>query len=437
MSARAASWLAWCLWLLCVALISFALLFYFLASPTSPTGIPPALTAFFRVLSLAFPTVGALIASRRRENPIGWIFCAAGLLIGVQAFARGYADYALAGHTGAVPGGEFMDWISSWIGVPVVPLAGALLVLLFPNGKLLSRNWRTVVWMVVCGSAMLTLGAALGSGPLSFEPTRETPLGLGGAIGELRPTESGPLFNQPSFDRPADTEITAEGVVTILGRVGIFIILVSWLFAVAAMIMRMDQASGIERQQLKWFVYSVSLLVVGFLAAFLGFGLQSVAWHLGIAAFNFLPIAAGIAILRYRLYDIDVVINRTLVYGALTTALVAGYFGSITVLQGIGSLVVQAPFRALTGQKSTLAVVISTLVIAALFNPLRRRIQSFIDRRFYREKYDAAKTLESFSAKLRDEVDLDSMTEDLVEVVKETMQPAHVSLWLRPPERKE
>jgi hypothetical protein len=199
----------------------------------------------------------------------------------------------------------------------------------------------------------------------------------------------------------------------------------------------MDQASGAERQQLKWFVYSVSLLVVGFLAAFLGFGLQSVAWFLGIAAFNFLPIAAGIAILRYRLYDIDVVINRTLVYGALTAALVAGYFGSITVLQGIGSLVFQAPFRALIGQESQLATVAAVLAMAALFNPLRRRIQAFIDRRFYRKKYDAAKTLESFSAKLRDEVDLDSMTEDLVEVVRETVQPAHVSLWLRPPERKE
>ncbi len=437
MSARAASWLAWCLWLLCAALISFALLFYFLASPTSPTGIPPALTAFFKVLSLAFPTVGALIASRRPENPIGWIFCAAGLLIGVQAFARGYADYALAGHTGSLPGREFMAWISSWIGVPVVPLAGALLVLLFPSGMLLSRNWRPVVWMAVCGSVMLAIWVALGPGPLTFEPTREAPLGLGGAIGKLGPTESSPLFDQPSFARPAGAEISAGGVVDVIGRAGLFVLLVSWIFAVAAMIMRMDQASGAERQQLKWFVYSVSLLVVGFLAAFLGFGLQSVAWFLGIAAFNFLPIAAGIAILRYRLYDIDVVINRTLVYGALTAALVAGYFGSITVLQGIGSLVFQVPFLALTGQESQLATVAAVLAMAALFNPLRRRIQWFIDRRFYRKKYDAAKTLESFSAKLRDEVDLDRMTEDLVGVVTETMQPAHVSLWLRPPERKE
>jgi len=428
MSARTASWLAWCLWLLCVALISFGLLFYFLTSPIPPTDTPPALTVLFRVLSLAFPTVGALVASRRPENPIGWIFCGTGLLTGVQAFASGYADYVLPRHAGSLPGGELMAWISSWIGVPVVPLAGALLVLLFPNGKLLSRNWQPVVWMAACGSAMLALWAALGPGPLSFQPTFDNPLGLGGAIGKLGPSESGPMFDQPSFARPAGTEITFGGVVEILGRVGIFVVLVSWLFAVASMITRMDQARGAERQQLKWFVYSVTLLVVGFLAAFLGFGLHSTAWFLGIAAFNFLPIAAGIAILRYRLYDIDVIINRTLVYGALTTALALVYVGSIVVLQGL--------FRALTGQSSQLAVVACTLAIAALFVPLRRRVQAFIDRRFYRRKYDVAKTMEAFNVKLREDVDLDSVTEDLVEVVKETMQPTHVSLWLRPPEKE-
>jgi hypothetical protein len=422
MSVRATSWLAWSLWLLCVALISFALLFYFLATPTPATDTPPTLTALFRILSLAFPTVGALVASRRPGNPIGWIFCGAGLLYGVQAFASGYADYAL-------PGGEFMGWISRWIGVPVLPLAGALLVLLFPNGKLLSRKWQPVVWVAVCGSAMLALSAALAPDPLSFQPTFDNPLGLGGAIGKLGPSESGPLFDQPSLAKPADTKINTGGVVEIFVRVGFFFVLVSWLFAVAAMITRMDQARGAERQQLKWFVYTVSLLVVGFLAALLGFGQHSVAWNIGIAAFNFLPIAAGIAILRYRLYDIDVVINRTLVYGVLTAALALVYVGSIVLLQGL--------FRALTGETSQLAVVASTLAIAALFVPLRQRVQAFIDRRFYRRKYDVAKTLQAFNTRLRDDVDLDNVADELVEVVKETMQPAHVTLWLRPPERKE
>jgi len=150
---------------------------------------------------------------------------------------------------------------------------------------------------------------------------------------------------------------------------------------------------------------------------------------MGIAAFNFLPIAAGIAILRYRLYDIDVVINRTLVYGVLTAALALVYVGSIVLFQGL--------FHALTGETSQLAAVASTLAIAALFVPLRRRVQAFIDRRFYRRKYDVAKTLQAFNIRLRDDVDLDSVADDLVEVVRETMQPAHVSLWLRLPERKE
>jgi hypothetical protein len=429
MSARATSWLAWGLWLLCVALISFALLFYFLASPTAATDTPPTLTALFGILSLAFPTVGALVASRRPENPIGWIFCGTGLLTGVQAFASGYADYALLGRTGSLPGGEFLAWISRWIGVSVLPLAGALLVLLFPNGKLLSRNWQPVVWIAACGSAMLALSAALAPGPLSFQPSFDNPLGLGGAIGKLGPSESGPLFDQPSLAKPADTKINTGGVVEILLRVGFFFVLVSWLFSVAGMITRMDQARGEERQQLKWFVYTVALLVVGFLAALLGFGQHSVAWNIGIAAFNFLPIAAGIAILRYHLYDIDVVINRTLVYGVLTAALALVYVGSIVLLQGL--------FRALTGETSQLAVVASTLAIAALFVPLRQRVQAFIDRRFYRRKYDVAKTLQAFNTRLRDDVDLDNVADDLVEVVKETMQPAHVTLWLRPPERKE
>jgi hypothetical protein len=411
LSRRTAAWLAWSVWLLCVVLISFALLFYFLSSPTPETHTPPALTAFLRALSLAFPTVGALVASRRPENPIGWIFCGTGLLYGVQAFASGYADYALLGYTGSLPGGELMDWISRWIGVPVLPLAGVLLVLLFPNGKLLSRKWQPVVWMAACGSAMLALGAALDPGSLFFQPTFDNPLGFGGDIGKLGPSES----------------IDAGGVVEILVRVGFFFVLVSWLFAVAAMITRMDQARGAERQQLKWFVYTVVVLVVGFLAALLGFGQHSVAWNLGIAAFNFLPIAAGIAILRYRLYDIDVVINRTLVYGVLTAALALVYVGSIVLLQGL--------FRALTGETSQLAVVASTLAIAALFVPLRRRVQAFIDRRFYRRKYDMATTLQAFNARLRNDVDLDSVADDLVEVVRETMQPAHVSLWLRQPER--
>ena len=180
--------------------------------------------------------------------------------------------------------------------------------------------------------------------------------------------------------------------------------------AIVSLILRFYRSQGEERLQLKWFAYAAA-------AAFA----ETLVWTVAPLG---LPISAGIAILRYRLYEIDLLINRTLVYGALTATLVALYFGAVVLLQKV--------FVALTGEKSTLAVVASTLVIAALFNPLRRRIQGFIDRRFYRKKYDAAKTLEAFSAKLRDETDLDALSGDLVGVVRETMQPSHVSLWLRP-----
>jgi len=193
-----------------------------------------------------------------------------------------------------------------------------------------------------------------------------------------------------------------------------------------AVIVRFRRSRGDERQQIKWFAYAVVVMVLLFtLGHSLGLTqIVRVAPLVFAIPLTGLPVAAGIAILKYRLYDIDVIINRTLVYGSLTAMLVALYFGVIVVLQRV--------FVLLTGQQSTLAVVASTLLIAALFNPLRRRIQSFIDRRFYRNKYDASKTLEAFSVKLRDETDLQTLNNDLVGVVQETMQPAHVLVWLRP-----
>jgi multisubunit Na+/H+ antiporter MnhB subunit len=204
---------------------------------------------------------------------------------------------------------------------------------------------------------------------------------------------------------------------------------------VISLVLRQRRASGQEHQQLKWFTTSivvVTMIGVAWAALAAPYGWQSAmpAWAEGLGVASglsvvLIPVSAGIAILKYHLYDIDVVINRTLVYGLLTALLALIYFGGVTATEAI--------FHALTGQEEQpqLAIVVSTLVIAALFNPLRRRIQSFIDRRFYRSKYDAAKTLEVFSAQLRDETDLDALSEDLVGVVRETMQPAYVSLWLR------
>jgi hypothetical protein len=212
------------------------------------------------------------------------------------------------------------------------------------------------------------------------------------------------------------------------------LLLLCFLASVAALFVRLRQGRGVERQQIKWFAYAAAVMGTGPLVMFmLGGGysaLEELMWYLGyfvgILGFALLPVATAIAILKYRLYDIDRIINRTLVYALLTAILAGVYFGGVTATQAI--------FSALTGQQEQpqLAIVVSTLVIAALFNPLRRRIQSFIDRRFYRRKYDAAKTLEAFSAKLRNDSDLDALSDDLVGVVRETMQPAHVSLWLRP-----
>jgi hypothetical protein len=194
-----------------------------------------------------------------------------------------------------------------------------------------------------------------------------------------------------------------------------------------SLVVRYRRAKGLERQQMKWIAGAAVLVGVYVLGGVLGLEwlLGEALWNLLNAATNTgLYVAVGVAILRYRLYDIDLLINRTLVYGSLTATLVALYFDGIVLLQKV--------FVVLTGQKSTLAVVASTLMIAALFDPLRRRIQSFIDRRFYRSKYDARKTLDTFSAKLRDQTDLEELNNELVGVVRETMQPAHVSLWLRP-----
>jgi hypothetical protein len=224
---------------------------------------------------------------------------------------------------------------------------------------------------------------------------------------------------------------------------GMALLATSTLAALISLIVRLHRARGDERQQIKWFLLAavpaavcvnlvlIQNMVYNYATEFLGNSVYLLPWplfigalYVAVSALLVVPVFAYIAILKYRLYDIDVIINRTLVYGSLTATLVGLYVGGILLLQRV--------FVVLTGEKSTLAVVASTLLIAALFNPLRQRIQSFIDRRFYRRKYDARKTLEAFSSKLRDETDLDALSEDLTSVVRETMQPAHVSVWLRP-----
>ena len=354
------------------------------------------------VIPVTCSTVGVIIACRRPDHPIGWLFCAVGLLAGVNHFCAEYAIYALLTQPDSLPGGRAAAWVASWCGMP----ANALLVfvgLLFPDGRLPSRRWIPFAWLNVVVAVVGTVAVAFLAGPIPTLDPIENPLGFKGARNLLGP------------------------VATLAGALERGIL---GLLAVASLFLRLRRARGAEREQVKWLAYAASVVVIGAILTYVVPEARDARWvgqvGLVLLAVGFvgIPIAIGIAILKYRLYDINLLINRTLVYGTLTTTLVALYFGGIVLLQ--------RAFVALTGEQSTIAVVVSTLVIAALFNPLRRRIQSFIDRRFYRRKVDARKTLEAFSAKLRDDTDIDALSDALVGVVRETMQPAHVSLWLRP-----
>ncbi len=345
--------------------------------------------------------VGALIASRKPANTVGWILLGGAVCLALQEFAREYAAHGLLVRPGSLPLVQPMAWLLSWIYVPGLLLLLVFLPLYFPDGRLPAPRWKWVALSAAfCTVASAVVSALLPGQIKDFHIVN--PLG----IEALRPVLD--LLN---------------AIIT----VALFAIVFA---AVASLLVRFRRSMGEERQQIKWLLYAAAAIPAWFLinpllsAAFPALSGMEAFWLVDILLLAGTPIAIGVAILKYRLYDIDIVINRTLVYGPLTATLVALYFVGIVVLQRF--------FVLLTGQRSTLAVVASTLLIAALFTPLRRRIQSFIDRRFYRRKYDAAKTLEAFSTRLRDETDLEALHDDLVGVVRETMQPAHVSLWLRP-----
>jgi len=354
------------------------------------------------VIAVSFSTVGGMIAPRLPpHNPVGWLFCTIGLLAGMRLFVAEYAIVTLLAEPGTLlsnlPGGEALAWVSSWLWVSHIGLF-LFLALLFPDGGPPSSRWRPFAW---------TVGVVIVVGTVAVAVWPETAAG----------------FDLTSH--PLGIEIVTEAVnpmETILYTLA--------LVAMSSLVVRLRRSKGVERQQVKWFAYAVVVLAISAILAYVvseTMGIRWLGWIssvLVIVGVVGLPVAVGMAILRYRLYNIDLIINRTLVYGALTALLVAVYVGSIVLFQGL--------LRALTGQGSQLAIVASTLAVAALFTPLRRRIQSFIDRRFYRRKYDARRTLEAFSAKLRNQTDLDALGDDLVDVVRETMQPTHVSLWLRP-----
>jgi hypothetical protein len=313
-------------------------------------------------------------------------------------FGYSYAAYGFVADPGSLPAPVVVGMLVAGTGWTVSTTLAPFLLLLFPTGRLPSRRWRSLAWAIVTAGALSLVAGPFVPGESGFMPL-ENPLGIEGYAG---------------------------AAVTVLAYGGAVLVLVAVLPSAFSLVRRYRRASGTERGQIKWLALAASLLGATIVLDLLAFDvlIGDTLWTaLYTAVDASLFVAVGIAILRHRLYDVDVLINRTLVYGALTASLALVYLGGVVSLQ--------YAFRVLTGSTTQLAIVASTLAIAALFSPLRRRIQSFVDRRFYRRKYDAGETLARFGSRLRHETDLDRLGGDLVGVVRETMQPAHASLWLR------
>jgi hypothetical protein len=398
------TWLAWSLVVLSIVLKTAGLTLQILSGrPEEPVPGGFLVLAVSAVVIEIWSVIGAMIVSRYPHHPIGWILCVIPVVSGVDSFAFGYAAYGQIVRHGALPGADIMVvWAAIMGSEPFFVGLLILLLLLYPDGRFLSPRWRLVAWLTIVAGAVEVPLAALKPGPVEDLPAFITnPIGVSQSVWAIL----GPLWSI-AYTLPV----------------------LCLLAAALSLILRLRRARGDERQQVKWFAYTGALLVAGLLPFSIpGLASESTraalmaGYALTLLTVAGLPITMAIAIFKYRLYDIDVIINRTLVYGGLSGTLAVVYFGSVALLQR------------LLPAESQLAVVLSTLAIAALFNPLRRRMQEAIDRRFYRKKYDAAKTLADFAAAARDETDLDELARRLVDVVEETMQPKSASLWLRQP----
>jgi hypothetical protein len=360
----------------------------------------------FIVMLLTFPLTGLLILRRLPRNTIGWLLQAVGLVWGLNGLAANYANYGLVVNPGSLPGADVVAALNEGIWAPGIGLMGTFLILLFPDGHLPSRAWRPVAWLCAVTMVLVAVAVVLDPGRLEESPV---------------PTMSNPLAQE-----------WAAPVLEIALAVLVPLLALCIVASAVGLVSRFRHSRGIERQQLKWLATAGAAVAAVFLVTIVSTLLTlatspTPAWVTGLQAvsmpvFVLLPVAIGVAILQHRLYDVDVVINRALVYGLLTAALAGVYLGSVLLLQ--------RALEPLTSQ-SDLAVAGSTLAVAALFRPARARIQAGVDRRFYRSRYDAAQTLDVFVDRLRHQVDLDAVGDDLRSAVRETVQPAHVSLWLR------
>jgi hypothetical protein len=361
------------------------------------------------VVLLAFPVAGVVIATRQPANPIGWILLAIGAGWGALAGATGYADYGIRLHPGSLPAADIAAVLTVSVWAPPVGLTGTFLLLLFPDGRLPGARWRWIAYVGAAATAACTAASLLDPDVLKDSPYASTqnPIGVD-ALG---------------------------GVIAVLDY-AVVVLALTMVASAASLVVRFRRAGMVEREQVKWlaaaagvsaWIYLVDLcisVVAG------GAGPEPV-WRVllddaFVLSVGLIPVAIGIAVLRYRLYEIDVIIRRTLVYAALVSVLALLYFA---IVYGI-----QAAVRSLSGQSGTLAVTVATLLVAAAFQPLRGRIQRAVDHRFYRGRYDAARTLESFSGRLREQVEIETVSGEVLEVVRQTLQPAHATLWIRPAE---
>jgi len=356
-------------------------------------GATPELDLASSVLLVVLLAVGVLVASRHPRNAIGWLFLGSGVLLALVGAAYGYAALALDPGS-PLPGGLAAAWLSSWVFLPALFGIPPMLFLLFPAGRPLSPRWRPAVWLTLLGLSAMSAGAALQPGALEDAPVAGVPNPVG---------------------------VPGAPLVELVGWMGV---LLGVVLGVCSLVLRFRRSHGEERLQLRWFTCAAVVFLLC-CAVSVALFLTPLAWigqALVVAGFSTIPLTTGIAVLRYRLYDIDLVIKSTLVYTALTVVLVATYVGLVLLLQAL--------LHPVAGD-SDLAVAASTLAVAALFRPVRSTIQRVVDARFFRSRYDAARTLDEFSGRLRQELDLDSLDADLRTVVRTTMQPAHVSLWLR------
>ena len=388
------SWVAWSM--LAIFVISLVLGFV-LAIANGTVQQDATNQAMLFVGFSAFMVVGALVVAHRPGNAIGWIFSAIALLAFTGQLASEYATYAYVTRPGSLPGAILAAWYGSWPWWLVLALALVFTPLLFPTGRLVSPRWRPVAWLAGATTAVATLLTSL-------QPTLGT-------------------FGDQVVMNPIGVTAVGDLVGSAVGLALLGLLVLSAVLALASLVIRFRRSRGEERQQLKWFTYACALLPLAALGDFLP---GPVGDLLFAALVLLLPVATGIAILRHRLYDIDRLINRTLVYGLLTALLGGVYAAAVLVLGLFGGVGRDPPSWAVAG---------ATLAVAALFQPARRRIQSVVDRRFNRRKYDAARTVEVFSRRLREEVDLDTLSAELLAVVDETVQPAKASLWLQPPTR--